>query len=312
MPGSFVNTLAATLSTEWEYGVLYVAAATIISGVALNFINSRTDHEAAVSEERMLVATSTMTLFFVAVFVLARSGIGSVPMSPEAAFAARVSGSLVALFAAVINTAGRVALGRFWSNQIKIRRDHQLVRSWPYSWSRHPLYGSLVLFGIAMGLVSLNPFVIAATLLVFVPAMRYRSLHEERALVEAFGNEYRRYQRDVPMLLPHLPEPASRIARALLAAMQIWAAAYELLDVFLLSAMLTLGLSFLMQRDDFRLAYRFKPLVIVLCAGLAYLDSSFAIVLWIPALASVMSLTGQCPGTLLLRLAGWPRKEVSR
>lgn len=109
-----------------------------------------------------------------------------------------------------------------------------------------------------------------------------------------------------------MTEPASKIARALLAATQIWAASFQLLDVFLLSAVLTLGLSFIMQRDDFRLAYKFKPLVIVLCAALAYLNPAFAIVLWIPALASVISLTGQCPGTLLLRFAGWPRKGRSR
>lgn len=312
MSGSFVNTLATALSTEWEYGVLYVAAATIISGVALNFINSRADHEAAVSEERMLVATSTMTLFFVAAFALARSGIGQLPMSPEAEFAARIFGCLTALFAAVINAAGRVALGRFWSNQIEIRRDHQIVRNWPYSWCRHPLYGSLVLFGVGMGLIALNPLVIVATLLVFVPAMKFRSSREERLLIEAFGNEYGRYQQEVSMLLPRLTEPASKIARALLAATQIWAASFQLLDVFLLSAVLTLGLSFIMQRDDFRLAYKFKPLVIVLCAALAYLNPAFAIVLWIPALASVISLTGQCPGTLLLRFAGWPRKGRSR
>jgi hypothetical protein len=72
------------------------------------------------------------------------------------------------------------------------------------------------------------------------------------------------------MLLPRLPEWLSRIARALVACMQIWAAWYGAVDVFLFTALLVLGLSFVMERDDFRLA-------------------------------SVMSLSGQCPGTLMVR-----------
>lgn len=117
MSGSFVHTLATTLSTEWEYGVLYIAAATIVSGVVLNFVSSRTD----------------------------QAGIGQLSMSPEASFATRIFGFLTVLF--------------------------------------------------------------AASPLVFVPAMMYRSTHEERLLVEAFDTDYRRYQQVVPMLLPRLPIP---------------------------------------------------------------------------------------------------------
>ena len=72
------------------------------------------------------------------------------------------------------------------------------------------------------------------------------------------------------------------------------------LDVFLFTGLLTLGLSFVMARHDFRLAYKFKPIVIALCAGLAWRVPALAPVLWLPVLSSLMSLSGQCPGTLIV------------
>jgi len=290
-----------TLLSQWEFGVLWLAAATIISGVVLNHVIWRLDPSPAVVEERILIATVTMTLFFVALFAVARFEVGRLSLSYEVELVSKLAGCLIVSLAAVINIAGRIALGNFWSDQIVITENHRLVRSWPYSWSRHPLYGSLLMFGLGMGLLAINPVVVSATLLLFAPAMRHRSRREEKVLVDAFGEDYRQFQREVPMLLPGLPESAARVARGLLAGMQLWAALFQLLDVLLLSALLTLGLSFMMQRDDFRLAYKFKPGVIVLCVALAYLSPSLAFLLWVPAFASLMSVTGQCPGTLLLR-----------
>lgn len=292
--------LSFDLLSQWEYLVLYVAAAAIASGVAINFAIYYDQPGKTVAAERNAVATLAMTLFFVAMYLFAQFGIGRPTLSASADLAARLSGCVLVVFAAAINIAGRVALGRFWSNQIEIVEAHRVVRSWPYSWSRHPLYGSLIIFGVGMGFLSLNPIVVVATLLIFLPAMRHRAMREEALLVDACENDYRQFQRQVPMLLPHLSESASKVARGLLAVMQVWAAVYVLLDVFIISATLTFGLSFMMERDAFRLAYKFKPLVILFCVATAYMAPSLAILLWLPAAASLMSLSGHCPGTLLV------------
>jgi protein-S-isoprenylcysteine O-methyltransferase Ste14 len=105
-------------------------------------------------------------------------------------------------YAATINIAARIALGQYWSNQIEIAEDQDLVRRWPYSWSRHPLYGSMVLFGAGMALLMLNAIVLLATLVVFLPAMIYRSSREEALLIQSLGDKYLRYRKEVPMLIP--------------------------------------------------------------------------------------------------------------
>ncbi|MDA9982821.1 isoprenylcysteine carboxylmethyltransferase family protein [Gammaproteobacteria bacterium] len=287
--------------SQWEYIVLTFAAASIISGVVINFVNKANQPGGSAAKERNIVATWTMSLFFVGMFIVGRLDIGRIPLSDEAELTSKLTGCLLVLVAATLNIAGRIALGRFWSDQIEVQEEHQVVRKWPYSWSRHPLYGSLVIFGIGMGLLAINPIVVTTTVIIFVPAMRYRARREEAVLVDACGDEYRRYQSDVAMMLPRLPESLSKAARAGIAAIQVWGAMYQLLDVFLLSAALTLCLSFIMERDDFRIAYKIKPVVIVVCVALAALYSTLTTLLWIPALSSLMSLTGQCPGTLIVR-----------
>lgn len=182
--------------------MLYLAAAAVASGVAVNFALKNVDTGKPVAEERVIVATLTMAAFFVLAFVVGRLGFGRVPIADSSAFAAKLSGCLLVGYAATVNIAARIALGQYWSNQIEIAEDQRLVRRWPYSWSRHPLYGSMVIFGIGMALLMLNAIVMLTTLVVFLPAMIYRSSREEALLIKALGDEYLRYRKEVPMLIP--------------------------------------------------------------------------------------------------------------
>ena len=144
---------------SWEYLVLYVAAATIVSAVVVNFAGYQARRERPVEREHSVVATPTITLFFVAIYVLARFDLGRLTLSPDADICARLAGSGLVAFAAVINVAGRIALGRHWSDQVEMLEQHRLVRSWPFSWSRHPLYGSPVVLATGIGLLAVNPLV---------------------------------------------------------------------------------------------------------------------------------------------------------
>lgn len=190
--------------------MLYLASAAIASGVVVNFALKDYEGRKPVVEERVIVATLTMAAFFVLAFVVGRLGIGRLSLGHSSAFASKVSGCMMVGYAATVNIAARIALGRYWSNQIEIAENQRLVRRWPYSWSRHPLYGSMVLFGIGMALLMLNAIVLLATLVVFLPAMIYRSAREESLLVQSLGNDYLRYRQEVPMLIPW---PRFRTAR---------------------------------------------------------------------------------------------------
>lgn len=95
----------------------------------------------------------------------------------------------------------RISLGTNWSATVTVKERHELVRSGPYAWTRHPIYSGLLLalFGNAIaigewrGLVALVPFAAG-----FIRKM----IVEERFMMEQFGEAYARYRAEVPALVP--------------------------------------------------------------------------------------------------------------
>jgi protein-S-isoprenylcysteine O-methyltransferase Ste14 len=75
-----------------------------------------------------------------------------------------------------------------------------------YRWTRHPLYFGMLLAFWSAPTMSAGHFLFAT---LFTAYILIGVRHEERDLVRVFGDEYRRYQARVPMLLP-LPRRASR------------------------------------------------------------------------------------------------------
>ncbi len=290
------------LAVQWEYAVLYLAATAVLVTVAIRLLDKRDSAETPQRRERNLVATLTMTLFFFGIYVLARLNIGHLPLSTAAVTAAKLTGSVLLVYSAVVNIAARHVIGRFWSDQIEIQENHQIVRRWPYTWSRHPMYGSLVLFGVGMGLIAANPLVAGLVLGVFWPAMAYRARREEQNLLAACPDDYATYRQTVPMMMPRLEEPIAKVVRASLGLMQLWSVLFACLDLFALSGVLTFGLSFLMARPDFRAAYKLKTVIILSFTALAAWNPRFVPLFWLPVFASFMSLSGHCPGTLAVRL----------
>lgn len=113
---------------------------------------------------------------------------------------------LLGLIAAWISFSLRMkairALGEFWSLHVEIREDHQMVRTGPFRWVRHPTYLSMIfeLLAIALTLQAFYSLIIIP--LLYIPSLLYRLHLEEAALVSKFGESYRQYQKDVPMLFP--------------------------------------------------------------------------------------------------------------
>jgi len=97
----------------------------------------------------------------------------------------------------------RVFLGRNWSGTVTLKEQHELIRSGPYRWVRHPIYTGL-LFAFLGSAIALGQWRgLLATLIVFVALWRKLRM-EERWLGEIFGVEYARYRREVPALVPFL------------------------------------------------------------------------------------------------------------
>ena len=95
----------------------------------------------------------------------------------------------------------RVVLGGNWSATVTVKHDHEIVRSGPYRWLRHPIYTGLLLafVGCAVALGEWRGIVAVA----IVWAALWRKLRlEERWLTEEFGTRYSDYRRETWALIP--------------------------------------------------------------------------------------------------------------
>jgi len=95
-------------------------------------------------------------------------------------------------------------LARFFTVDVSLRSDHQLVRSGPYHRLRHPSYtGALMSFyGFAMGLGNWSSLAVLAVPVTL--AFLWRIRIEERVLADAFPEQYPRYVQETKRLVPYL------------------------------------------------------------------------------------------------------------
>jgi protein-S-isoprenylcysteine O-methyltransferase Ste14 len=95
----------------------------------------------------------------------------------------------------------RVTLGMEWSSQLQIREHHHLVTKGPYARIRHPIYAALLLFLIAIALITAN-WLLVLFLLASVWVYLVRIPQEERMMIETFGEAYLAYKEKTGGLFP--------------------------------------------------------------------------------------------------------------
>jgi protein-S-isoprenylcysteine O-methyltransferase Ste14 len=78
----------------------------------------------------------------------------------------------------------------------------KLITHGPFSYVRHPLYSSLMITMPPLVIIWRSDLIFIAPWIVIVIASHYIVRIEERKLIKTFGDDYKRYQRHVPALLP--------------------------------------------------------------------------------------------------------------
>ena len=95
-----------------------------------------------------------------------------------------------------------IVLGRYFSVDVAIHGDHQLIQAGPYKRLRHPTYSGVLLSFLGLA-ISTSNWVSAAVILVPIcAAFLIRIRVEESALLEAFPAEYGRYSERTHRLIP--------------------------------------------------------------------------------------------------------------
>jgi protein-S-isoprenylcysteine O-methyltransferase Ste14 len=113
------------------------------------------------------------------------------------AFSLALIGLAVAIWA-------RVHLGQYWSDKVVLKVDHQLIRSGPYAYMRHPIYSG-VLLGVAGTALLLGEWrgVLAFAILLCNYVIKAR--REEAILAARFEGQFQQHIKSTGFLFPRFP-----------------------------------------------------------------------------------------------------------
>jgi protein-S-isoprenylcysteine O-methyltransferase Ste14 len=112
-----------------------------------------------------------------------------------------VAGAVVTAIGLAFTVWARVHLAGNWSATVTIKENHTLVRDGPYRYVRHPIYTGILLAIVGTGMVG-NEWRGVLAVAIAVAALWRKLRLEEQWLTETFGEEYRRYRKEVRALIP--------------------------------------------------------------------------------------------------------------
>ncbi|HET6463935.1 MAG TPA: isoprenylcysteine carboxylmethyltransferase family protein, partial [Candidatus Krumholzibacteria bacterium] len=93
-------------------------------------------------------------------------------------------------------------LGRYFTVNVAVMKDHRVVDSGPYRYVRHPSYSGLLLAFLGLGLFFNNWLSLVIVIVPITMALVYRIRIEEAALGAAMGPEYSAYCARTKRLVP--------------------------------------------------------------------------------------------------------------
>ena len=126
-----------------------------------------------------------------------------VPYVPLLAWA----GTLLLAVGLAFSVWARLHLGRNWSGDVTLKYDHELIKTGPYRFVRHPIYTGLLLALVGCAIARDELRGLVGVLMAAAALVRKLRL-EERWLRERFGTDYDRYREDVAALIPSFRRPS--------------------------------------------------------------------------------------------------------
>jgi protein-S-isoprenylcysteine O-methyltransferase Ste14 len=92
-------------------------------------------------------------------------------------------------------------LGEYWSDKVVLKVDHQLIRSGPYAFLRHPIYSG-VLLAIAGSALAIGEWRGVLALLIMTTNYWVKARREERILSGKFGSAFEEHRLRTGFLVP--------------------------------------------------------------------------------------------------------------
>jgi protein-S-isoprenylcysteine O-methyltransferase Ste14 len=115
-----------------------------------------------------------------------------------------IASMILAPVAVALGWAAARHLGKQWRYEAALSEDHDLIRTGPYRWIRHPIYASM--FGMLVATLAAWTWwpLAIASLLFFVAGTEIRVRAEEGLLAERFQAQFAEYKRSTWAYVPFI------------------------------------------------------------------------------------------------------------
>lgn len=184
-----------SMSLAWELGLIYLVSEILLT------LTRRSRSETGTKQDR-----STLGMIWL---VITASITAGVFVAQNLQAAALPDGRMLAIFAVVLFVAGLIlrwwaiiTLGRFFTVDVTIETDHELVERGPFRVVRHPSYTGVLLAFLGLALSLRNWAALLVILLPIGAAFIHRINVEEDALSRALGSRYSQYMKRTKRLVP--------------------------------------------------------------------------------------------------------------
>lgn len=115
----------------------------------------------------------------------------------------RIIGLLFYLIFSWIQIWAFKTLGENYSQDIAIKKNHQLVTKGPFGIIRHPQYLSQMLLDLGATVATLS-FILAPLAIIQIPFLFIRASFEDKLLEKHFGDNFRAYKKKAGQLFPFI------------------------------------------------------------------------------------------------------------
>jgi len=194
--GHFMDreTLRGLVQPLWVSMALYVFFSLYWTAAAKNSAPTKSAEHWASTALHQIMLNASLLLLFLRIPGLTGRWLPISPAFVPAGIALEAGAIILAIWA-------RRHLGRNWSAEVSAKVDHQLIRTGPYAWLRHPIYTGV--FGIHLGIAIASGEWHALVGFALLPIAYARKIRlEEQNMSRLFGTEYEAYRRDSWVLIP--------------------------------------------------------------------------------------------------------------
>lgn len=274
---------------------IYFTSIVLILAVGVKFFEHFKNPQELNHKKKHPFSTLEMTICVLLHFPFWLNSIGQIPMDNILQNIYFYLGSFMIVVSLVWHIWAKLNIRYMWSDGIEIKKEHQLINFGAFSYARHPMYASLLMWCFGCGLLMFNYITLLFTTLVFLPLMISRAKDEEKELVK-MNKDYLLYKLNVHMITPTIGGRTALLLKLLALILFVFCIFIGItLPSVLLLFFVHLYLGYTLNPENVAFSYRSKSTMMLAIFALSQVWYPFYYMFYVVLAMFVYGLKWNCP-----------------